>query len=69
MKTSKLASALVLALATTAAFAADEATVPSERRSPAASSGHQWYQANERTLQSEEQKARLEREGFPQYTQ
>jgi hypothetical protein len=66
MRISRLAAALAIALASSGAFAADQSA--GEQRDPTATSS-QWYQAGERERYSEEQKAQLEREGFPQYAQ
>jgi len=60
MKASKVAVALVLAIATSAALAASGDT-------QTADSGHKWYQAGERALQSQQQLNELERQGFQQY--
>jgi opacity protein-like surface antigen len=60
MKASKLALALLVAAASTAAFAADGYTQSTE-------SGTKWYEAGKRQLQSDEQNQKLEQEGFQQY--
>lgn len=62
MKVSKLAVALAVALATTGAVAQDK----QEQAAPSAEA-HKFYQAGERELYTEKERARLEREGFPQY--
>jgi len=54
MKASKLAVALMLAVATNAAVAATD-------------TGRKWYEAGERQLQSQEQIQQLESQGFDQY--
>ncbi len=54
MRTSKLAIALLLAIATNAAFAATD-------------TGRKWYEAGERQLQSQDQLQALENQGFQQY--
>lgn len=64
MRISKLAAALAIVLASSGAFAQSTGA----QRDPTAST-HRWYQASERERFLEEQRARLEREGFPQYTQ
>ncbi len=63
MKTSKLAVVLAIALASGAAAAADAPNA----NEPQFTGAKEWFQASERVRQSEEQKARLERQGFPQY--
>ena len=60
MKASKVAVALVLAIATSAALAASGDTQNTD-------SGRKWYQAGERVLQSQQQLNELERQGFQQY--
>ena len=52
MKPSKLAIALLLAIATNAAVAATDT---------------KWYEAGERQLQSQEQTQQLQEQGFEQY--
>jgi hypothetical protein len=60
MKASKIAVAILVASAATAAFAADESTQYTD-------SGKTWFQAGTRQLQSEEQAQKLDSEGFQQY--
>lgn len=59
MKPSKLAIALVLAIATNAAIAATGASTTD--------SGRKWYEAGTNERQSHEQLQKLENEGFQQY--
>jgi hypothetical protein len=60
MKASKIALALLVATASTAAFAADQDT-------QSVDSATKWYEAGKHQLQLEEQTQKLEQEGFQQY--
>jgi hypothetical protein len=60
MKASKIALALLVATASTAALAADQDT-------QSVDSATKWYEAGKRQLQLEEQTQKLEQEGFQQY--
>jgi hypothetical protein len=65
MQSSKLALVLAAALASTGAIAADAVT--RDDHAATAASGRTLYQAGERAKYFEQEKARLERQGFPQY--
>lgn len=69
MRASKLAIVLAMAMATGAAAAADADTssMTSDQEATTGASGRGQFQAGERELYSEREKARLERQGFPQY--
>ena len=66
MQTSKLAVAVMIALATTGGVAAN--AVAADEKGSTASSDRIQFQAGDRELYSEQEKAKLDRAGFPQYT-
>ena len=65
MQISKLAVAVAIALTTTGAFATN--AMAAEEKGSTYFSDRTQYQGGEREQFQEQEKARLERQGFPQY--
>jgi hypothetical protein len=70
LKIIQIAAVIAIALPMAGAFAADtgtRGTTMGTNQTQAAADQHKWYQAGERALQAEKERAALDAEGFSQY--
>jgi hypothetical protein len=73
LKLARIAAVIAIALPMASAFAADSSAgmgttgTRGANQTQAAADQHKWYQAGERALQEQRERAALDAEGFPQY--
>ncbi len=68
MNASKLIFAIVLAAAASSTFAATPQNMAANSQDSNVTRTHRWYQAGQIVMQEETERAKLEHEGFPQYS-
>ncbi len=68
MKVARIAVAIAVAMTLPSAFAASAGDTTDKDQAPGASAA-KWYDAGSFERQSEQGKAQLDRQGFPQYVQ